>query len=226
MARYYISDCHFGHSGMNFRMDNRGFSSVEEMDEYMINQWNSRVRKNDEVVILGDLTLQGPEKANEILRRLNGKKMLVIGNHDKFVNRPKFDKSLLVWAKGYAEMHDNGRKVVCCHYPIMTYDGQFHRNKNGEPLTWMLHGHTHLTQDTQLIEVFKETVRNFPRVSRGNDIPTPAPVQIINCFCMLSDYIPLTLDEWIELENSGVIKERIQNDWTYDNRGGNYEEND
>ena len=53
--RYYIADCHFYHSAMNERMDKRGFKTVEEMNEYMIQQWNGRVRKNDEIVILGDL---------------------------------------------------------------------------------------------------------------------------------------------------------------------------
>ena len=218
MARYYISDCHFGHAGINFRMDKRGFPTVEDMDEYMISQWNSRVKRGDEVVILGDLTLQKAETANEILRRLNGSKYLILGNHDKFAADTRFDKSLVKWIKPYAEMNDNNRKVILCHYPIMTYNGQFRRDVNGNPKVWMLHGHTHLTQDTQLVEMFKETTRNFPRITRGNDIPTPAPVQIINCFCMLSDYVPLTLDEWIELENSGIIKEKIQNDWTYDSR--------
>ena len=54
--RYYIADCHFYHSAMNERMDKRGFKTVEEMNEYMIQQWNGRVRKNDEIVILGDLS--------------------------------------------------------------------------------------------------------------------------------------------------------------------------
>ena len=56
MARYYIADLHFYHEAMNERMDCRGFGSVEEMNEYMISRWNDRVRKNDEVVILGDLS--------------------------------------------------------------------------------------------------------------------------------------------------------------------------
>ena len=218
MARYYISDCHFGHSGLISRMDKRDFQTVDDMDEYMIKQWNLRVKKNDEVVILGDLTLQKGDRANEILRRLNGKKFLVVGNHDKFIYDPKFDHTLIEWIKPYAEMNDNGRKVILCHYPIMTYNGQFRKDERGIPKVWMLHGHTHFTQDTLLIEQFKDIMKSFPRITRTCDIPTPAPVQIINCFCMLSDYVPLTLDEWIQMELSGVIREKIQNDWTYDNR--------
>lgn len=50
--RYYIADLHFFHEVMNHRMDNRGFSGVEEMNEYMIAKWNGKVRKNDEVFIV------------------------------------------------------------------------------------------------------------------------------------------------------------------------------
>ena len=52
--RFYIADLHFCHSNLNQHMDRRGFESGEAMNEYMIKQWNSRVRPGDEVVILGD----------------------------------------------------------------------------------------------------------------------------------------------------------------------------
>ena len=56
--RYFISDLHFYHEALNKRMDKRGFISVEDMNEYMIDRWNSRVRnKKDEVVILGDFSV-------------------------------------------------------------------------------------------------------------------------------------------------------------------------
>ena len=93
-------------------MDKRGFESLETMHDYMIKQWNSVVRKNDEVVILGDFSLGKGEQTNEILRKLNGKKFLVNGGHDKFLQDKKFDQSLFQWIKPYAEMHDDGRKVA------------------------------------------------------------------------------------------------------------------
>ena len=48
--RYYIADLHFCHNNLNDHMDCRGFKSTEDMNEYMIAKWNSRVRSNDEVV--------------------------------------------------------------------------------------------------------------------------------------------------------------------------------
>ncbi|MCR5633904.1 MAG: phosphoesterase, partial [Lachnospiraceae bacterium] len=68
--RYYISDCHFFHERMNVAMDNRGFSSLEEMHEYMIGKWNKKVRNGDEVVILGDFSIGKGTETNEILARL------------------------------------------------------------------------------------------------------------------------------------------------------------
>ena len=54
--RYYIADLHFFHAAMNDRMDHRGFGSMEEMNEYMIMKWNKKVKRNDEVFIIGDLS--------------------------------------------------------------------------------------------------------------------------------------------------------------------------
>ena len=77
--RYYIADLHFGHGGLNNRMDNRKFESVEAMDEYMIAQWNSRVRRNDEVVILGDFAIyKHGEQVNQLLTRLKAERPLFL----------------------------------------------------------------------------------------------------------------------------------------------------
>lgn len=213
--RYYISDLHFFHTNINSRLDKRGFPSVEEMNEFMISQWNSKVRSNDEVVILGDLSLGTAEQTNSILDRLKGKLFLIEGNHDKFLKSRKSNLSRFEWIKGYAEMNDNGRKVVLCHYPIMCYNGQFRKDSNGNPTTWMLYGHVHNTQDLCGILNYIQFVKQFPRIQRGgNDyINEPIPIQMINCFCMYSNYIPLSLDEWIELDKNNTNK--IDGDWKY-----------
>ena len=69
--RYYIADLHFCHENLNTRMDCRGFESGEAMNEYMIAQWNSRVRKRDEVVILGDFCISKKGEIMIILLRTN-----------------------------------------------------------------------------------------------------------------------------------------------------------
>jgi len=198
--RYYIADSHFFHEGMNNEMDKRGFSSVEEMNEYMINQWNSRVNKRDDVIILGDFSVGKGEETNEILRRLHGQKYLIEGNHDKFLNDKKFDRSLLKWIKPYEELKDNKRKVVLSHYPIMCYNGQYRVGGEGDPRAYMLYGHVHDTMDEKLINQFQNITRETMVIDRDGVTEKVIPCNMINCFCMFSDYVPLTLDQWIEVD--------------------------
>ena len=198
--RYYISDLHFYHANMNTQMDQRGFASFEEMNEYMIEQWNKKVRKNDEVVILGDFSIAKGEKTNELLQRLKGRKYLIVGNHDRFLNDKTFDRSLFKWIESYMELNDNKRKVILSHYPVFCYNGQYRLNDQGEPKVYMLYGHVHNTFDEVLVNHFQNVTREQKRlVYRANE-ERPIPCNMINCFCMFSDYTPLTLDEWIEVD--------------------------
>ena len=194
--RYYISDLHFFHANMNTKMDCRGFSNVEEMNEYMIRQWNQKVRNNDEVVILGDLSWGNAEETNTLLKRLHGKLYLIRGNHDYFLDEKEFDGTRFEWVESYKELNDNKRKVVLCHYPVMCYNGQYRVDSEGNPKTYMLYGHVHDTQDQRLIEQFQKITKNTGSIGPDGE-KRQIPCNMINCFCMYSDYIPLTLDEWI-----------------------------
>ena len=207
--RYYIADLHFFHAAMNQRMDKRGFANVEEMNEYMIAKWNSKVRKNDDVVIIGDLSWGNAEETNALLKRLYGRLYLIQGNHDRFLANKDMDVSRFQWIKPYEELSDNKRKVVLCHYPIMCYNGQYRLDEEGIPKTYMLYGHVHDTQDQRLLEQFQEITRNTVTTdAQGN--ARNIPCNMINCFCVYSDYEPLTLDEWIEREKKREI-ERSKN---------------
>ncbi len=196
--RYYIADLHFFHESLNTKMDHRGFENVEAMNQYMIDKWNQKVRRNDEVVILGDLSWGKAEETNELLRKLHGKLYLIQGNHDRFLSNNNYQTSRFVWIKPYAEMHDNRRKVVLCHYPIMCYNGQYRRDERGNSKTYMLYGHVHDTHDQRLLEQFQEIMRNT-KVTGPDGVERNIPCNMINCYCGYSDYEPLTLDEWIAL---------------------------
>ncbi|MCR5092523.1 MAG: metallophosphoesterase family protein [Lachnospiraceae bacterium] len=210
--RFYIADCHFFHESLNVQMDNRGFASGQEMNRYMLDQWNGRVKKKDEVVIIGDLSTGNAEETNALLEELNGRLFLVRGNHDRFGRDSKYRTDRFEWIRDYAELHDNNRKVILCHYPIMFYNEQYRRRvpKTGgfteiEPLsvdelapkTYMLYGHVHDTTDERLMRSFIAQTGNTVRTDKAGRT-YHIPCQMINCFCMFSDYIPLTLDEWIE----------------------------
>ena len=198
--RFYISDLHFYHENLNTKMDQRGFESVEAMNEHMTTQWNKRVRRNDEVVILGDFSIEKGEKTNEILRKLNGKKYLIIGNHDRYLKDKKFDQSLFKWIMPYMELNDNKRKIVLSHYPIFCYNGQYRVNEQGKPKSYMLYGHVHNTYDEILVNHFQNVTREQKRQVYHSEEERTIPCNMINCFCMFSDYTPLTLDEWITVD--------------------------
>lgn len=88
MTTFYTSDHHFFHWNIN-RYCNRGFATVEEMNEKMISVWNSRVTNEDTVHHLGDFCLASLERQQSIFNRLNGIKYLVKGNHDGSITRMK-----------------------------------------------------------------------------------------------------------------------------------------
>ena len=87
-AVFLVSDTHFGHAGVCRFVRNDGLTKLrpwdtaEEMDEFMVRAWNERVRPNDKVYHLGDVVIN--RKALGIMRRLNGDKVLIRGNHDIF----------------------------------------------------------------------------------------------------------------------------------------------
>ena len=195
--RYYIADCHFYHRSLLTKMDCRGFDNVDEMNEVIIDNWNNKVRSNDEVIILGDLSLGTAEETTSVLERLNGHLFLIRGNHDRFEKDKDYDYSRFEWIKDYEELNDNRRKVILCHYPIIFYNMQYRLDKNDQPKTYMLYGHVHNTHDERLLDQFIKTVRETEIIGPDGN-KHKIPCQMINCFCGFSNYTPLTLDEWIE----------------------------
>ena len=200
--RYYISDLHFYHESLLTKMDKRGFASCDEMHDYMIKKWNQKVREQDEVVILGDVSMERGKPTSDMLERLHGRLNLVTGNHDNYLKDRRFDVTRFEWIKPYAELNDNKRKLILSHYPVFCYNGQYRRDKEGNPKTYMLYGHVHDTQDEVLVNEFIRRTRQTLHLNPGATEPRPIPCQMINCFCMFSDYTPLSLEEWIQVDEA------------------------
>lgn len=200
MSRYYIADNHYGHSNV-IRMDGRPFKDIEEMNETMLNIHNSIIKKNDEIVFLGDFSFMDAIETEKILKRMNGKKYLIIGNHDYYLKDKNFDRELFVWIKEYAELNDNNRKVCLSHYPMPFYKKQYSGN------SWMLYGHLHNTKDEKIMQEITNLIRsNTKNESKYNNKNETIPANLINCFCKFSDYKPLTLDQWIiNCKNRGIL---------------------
>ena len=102
--------------------------------------WNNRVRPTDDVYILGDFAFQNsymtPAFITDILHILNGKKHLIIGNHDTWVNKQSFNPRYFEEITPYKEIKENGKLIILCHYPIESWNGKEYGSIH-------LHGHTH-----------------------------------------------------------------------------------
>ena len=184
MKTFFIGDTHFGHHNI-MRHDGRPFKTVEEMDEYMIKVWNERVSPNDEVYILGDFSWYKKEKTDEILARLNGKKYLVKGNHDKFNrnNRPNFD--FVLGEK--TTIRVNGFKVILNHVPELFYVGDTRDD------VVMLYAHIHNSLEDVLCQKAKEFI-----VAEAKKLGYPMKMQAYNVGSMHFGYGPVTLEEIFE----------------------------
>jgi calcineurin-like phosphoesterase family protein len=93
------------------------------MNEAMIQEWNNLVCPEDTVYMLGDVAFLSAEKTTAIIRRLNGRKILVEGNHDhKLVKDPDFCACFEEIHK-YLEIVYNKNKIVLSHYPFLEWNG-------------------------------------------------------------------------------------------------------
>ncbi len=165
---YFTSDLHLGHENI-IRLNDRPFENVEDMNRVLIQNWNSFVKKNDFIYILGDLTMKLPlEKANQIISRLNGRKILIRGNHDK-----NYDENLFEDICDYKELKYQKRFFVLSHYPFLEWNHSFRGSMH-------LHGHQH-NQSLYNLEMREKGIKRY-------DVGVDA-----------NEYRPISIDEIIEL---------------------------
>jgi len=177
---FLVSDTHFGHKGVCHFTRNDGvtklrpFDTPEEMDEFMVEAWNAKVRPNDKVYHLGDVVIN--RKALGIMRRLNGDKVLIRGNHDIF--RDDDYREHFRELRAYHVM--NG--MILSHIPVHEASlGRFGVN---------IHGHLH---------------SNRVRKARGVDVRTGAVLYgneidvRYHCVCVeqTPDFAPILFEDVI-----------------------------
>lgn len=128
---YFIADLHFGHKNI-IKNCERPFADVAVMDEALIDNWNARVTSEDTVYILGDLMFCEKCHPSVYLERLNGKKHLIIGNHDNsWMKKAELDRFFESRSYMTVIRHEENR-ITLCHYPMMAFDGDF-----------LIYGHIH-----------------------------------------------------------------------------------
>jgi len=134
MTMWFTSDTHFGHTNI-IHYCARPFANVEAMNEALIANWNERVRPGDIVYHLGDFCMGTNHEP--ILRRLNGQKWLIVGNHDREVVRKC---GLWTEVRYYHEIKYQKKMACLMHYPLRTWNGVGRGS-------YMLFGHVHGTLD-------------------------------------------------------------------------------
>ena len=166
---FFTSDLHLGHENV-IRLCNRPFSCIEEMDEYLIGEWNKVVHRNDQVYILGDLIFRSKNTPEYYLDRLKGEKHLIIGNHDKSwmgrVDVAKYFKSV-----AWMSVINTGKgKATLCHFPTLDFESKY-----------MIHGHIH--NKAEELEYWQFLKNKEAVLNAGVDI---------------NGYRPILIDELIE----------------------------
>lgn len=167
MNTWFISDNHWYHSNiLNFTDSNGnlirpGFSDVHEMNAFMIERWNSVVKKNDKVYHLGDIIMRGSAWAfEEIIPQLNGEIVLIKGNHDK--------AKLNVYARYFKDVRSEihmktyeGDMALFTHRPIRLTGSEL--EFRGYEV-FNIHGHIHQNtiDDDKYINVSVEVIDYTP----------------------------------------------------------------
>ena len=136
---WFTSDTHFGHKTVIQYCD-RPFRNVVEMNEELIRRWNAVVKETDTVYHLGDFSFLGSMRTKEIVASLNGRKILIRGNHDSKPHR--FFERVEDWII----MEIGGAQVLLSHYPFLGQqmdDRDFSDRQLRFDGRWLLHGHVH-----------------------------------------------------------------------------------
>lgn len=161
--RFFTSDHHFFHRNAVLKYGRKEFNSLNEMHESLINNWNSKITNDDTVYVLGDFSLGRKEETRIILGRLNGRKILIRGNHDKYSKNKLTALDFI--GIGFDDVMDeetltlsNGEQVTLKHYPqqesrIRRLWDKLTRKKSKQRAyhafyptyhgLWHIHGHFH-----------------------------------------------------------------------------------
>ena len=166
---YFTADMHFGHRAI-INMQNRPFESVEEMDRILLQNYNSVVRQNDTVYILGDICHHMKiEDADNLIRKMNGRKYLIKGNHDK-----NYDPRLFADMQDFMTASVNGQYFAMMHYPMLSWP-----KKNSRSI--QVHGHIHARMDYNERNRAEGTRRFDVGVDANNFFPVSVK-QIVDFF--------------------------------------------
>lgn len=136
---WFTSDTHFGHTNI-IKFCKRPWETTEEMDEALIERWNSVVKPDDIVFHLGDFAFATNGRWKEIIQRLDGHIYLIVGNHDeiRYPGHQVFD--LFEGVTTQLALKIDNRHIYLNHYPFLCYGGAY--RSSGQAVI-QLYGHVH-----------------------------------------------------------------------------------
>jgi calcineurin-like phosphoesterase family protein len=185
---WFTADTHFGHRAMAATGKGwRPFATVEEHDEHLIEAWNKVVKADDQVWHLGDVGMGTQDFVLETVKRLNGHKHLIAGNHDKVWSGTRDGyKHMGFWMQYFDSVQsfarrriDRNQNFMLSHFPYegdhvaQERYGQYRLRDEG---LWLAHGHVHT-----------EWAQRGRQVNVGVDV---------------RDWAPMHLDELVEIFRS------------------------
>lgn len=184
MAVLFTSDLHLGHAniiltgGRNLESCGENFAAVEEMNDFLIRKWNEKVKEDDIVYILGDLSYRSSISVKTYLKQLKGRKHLIVGNHD------------FQWQKNITNINDyfesvsdmkvirlDEKLITLCHYPLLEWNESRRAKNQQTSISWLIHGHIHNSRDN----VFEYIKDNLPCA--------------LNCGVDINGFEPVTFEE-------------------------------
>lgn len=182
---FFASDHHLGHEkiiefdhwdGTKIRP---GFSCVDEMNEYFIDKHNSVVGPKDTCWFLGDVVIN--RRYLSLIERFNGRKRLVLGNHDIFKNKDYINA-------GFEDLHAFKKfdGFIATHIPVHRESLRASWGKN-------VHGHLHKNVVMKTVEV--ETTPCDYVIATFDKVEFPDQDYVNVCMEHLNDYTPISIDE-------------------------------
>lgn len=155
MTTWFTADLHFGHANI-ISYSGRPFADATAMNQALIERWNASIHPGDTVWVLGDVALGRIDETLALVGELNGRKLLLTGNHDRCWaghGRRAEGWTERYLAAGFAEVRQGqthvdvgDRQVLACHFPYRGDSHDHDRFVEHRPVdqgAWLLHGHVH-----------------------------------------------------------------------------------
>ena len=188
---FFTSDSHYGHSRI-LEFCNRPFKNVEEMNYKLIENWNNKVPADGIVFHLGDFAWGGYPFWKNIREQLNGKIILIKGNHDEKNLASSAAQELFDHVSYQMKIRVEGRAVYLNHYPFLCYGGTY-RDANG--LVYQAFGHVHSGPGAKGLDVDR----------LGVLFPTQYDVGVDN-----NNYEPISWAEFNEKIGKQLLKSKFE----------------